>query len=79
MTLGQGANRALSADRKAVRMAIVQAFMQLCLWWSLMERDLDKAESCDRRRMEEREVVYFQEFRECGFNSLQVKEIYPCG
>lgn len=46
---------------------------------SLMERDQEKAESCDRRRMEEREVVYFQEFRECGFNTLQVKEIYPCG
>lgn len=42
---------------------------------SLMERDLDKAESCDRRRMEEREVVYFQEFRECGFNALQVKDL----
>lgn len=40
-----------------------------------MERNLDKAESCDRRRMEAREVVYFQEFRECGFNSLQVKGI----
>lgn len=33
MILGQGANGAFPADRKAVRMTREQALVQLCLWW----------------------------------------------
>lgn len=60
-----------------------QALVQLCLCWRMggarWKETWRKQKAVTVGEWKKGRLFIFKKFRECGFNTLQVKEIYSCG